>query len=482
MDVLVVIFGVTAAVWSLVLLRYLPSIGTRMMAWGIGAYFVAQVFFGYWFFHLEIGPVPPTIDRVLMGLLLLMWGIRLWQTRGTDLQLDWMDYVVFGWFTVISYNTLTHDWHFRNNMPLSRLLFFNFLPLLAFVIVKHTSWRVGDLRLINRVWLLIGLVLSLIAVAEWQSWNSLVFPRYILNSTFEEFLGRGRGPLLNPMINGCLISVGLMATFLEARTGGTPRRVGLGIIAVALLLGLYCTLTRSVWLAGTGVIAIFVLAWSSWKWRIRLAGIGITFAVLFSIFGIEAINSFKRDQNVTVEQMSESVKLRPMLAAVAWEMFKDHPINGVGFGLYHKYKAPYHFTDKYNRPLQSVLKYTQHNVFLVYLLETGFVGTLFFVGILVTTIVRSCQVWKGFAGNEQRAELGQFGLVGLAITMTYIINGLFHDVSIIPMSNCLLLFAAGLVGQLSVGEPNFSREKVWSLLTDRIEPPGQLPGDSLLPS
>ena len=482
MNFLVAIFGLTAAVWALILLRYLPSIGTRMLAWGMVAYLFAQVFLGYWFFHLDMGPVPPTIDRAILGLLLGMWGIRVWQTRGSDFRLDWMDLVVFGWFAVICCNTLTHDWKFRNNLPLSRLLFFNFLPLLTYLVMKHTSWRIADLRLVNCGWLLIGLALSLIAIAEWQSWYSLIYPRYIVSPTIEEFLGRGRGPLLNPMINGCLISIGLMATFLVARTAGVSQRIGLGIIALTMLLGLYCTLTRSVWLAGVAVITIFVLAWSSWQWRIRLACIGVVFAAMFFVYGFEAFNRFKRDQNVTAEQMSESVKLRPMLAAVAWEMFKDHPINGVGFGLYHKYKGPYHFTDKYSRPLQSVLKYTQHNVFLVYLLETGAVGTMFFAAILAAVVYRSYLLWSQFAGNEQNAELAEFGLVGIAIVSVYIINGMFHDVSIIPMSNCLLLYAAGLVGQMSTCETNLSGETMWSLLTERIEHRGQFSGESLMQS
>jgi O-antigen ligase len=482
MNVLVAIFGLTAAVWALILLRYVPSIATRMLAWGVVAYLVAQVFLGYWFFHVEAGPIAPTIDRAVLGLLLGMWAIRLWQTRGAELRLDWMDVVVFGWFAVISCNTLTHDWKFRNNLPLSRLLFFNLLPLLAYIVMKHTSWRIGDLRIINCAWLLIGLALSLIAIAEWQAWYSVIYPTYIVSPTFEEFFGRGRGPLLNPMINGSLISVGLMATFLMARTAGTTQRIGLGIVAVAMLLGLYCTLTRSVWIAGAAVLAIFVLAWSSWQWRIRLACIGVVCAAMFYVYGAEALNRFKRDQNVTVEQMSESARLRPMLVAVAWEMFKDHPVNGVGFGLYHKYKAPYHFTDKYGWPLQSVLNYTQHNVFLVYMLETGVVGTLFFVAILATVTYRSCRVWSQFARNEQHPELAQFGLVGVAIVSVYVINGMFHDVSIIPMSNCLLLYAAGLVGQLSISEANFSGEKVWNLIADRIEDPRQLSGEKLLPS
>ena len=131
-----------------------------------------------------------------------------------------------------------------------------------------------------------------------------------------------------------------------------------------------------------------------------------------------------------------------MLAWVAIKMFRDKPLAGHGFGQYTAAKRPYHFEETADLPLQEVLGYMQHNVFLSYATETGLIGLTLLIGLLVTLGFKSWQLW-----NSRRLTTPerQLGLLGLGLLATYVINGMFHDVSIIPHVGVLLFLILGAV-------------------------------------
>ena len=162
-------------------------------------------------------------------------------------------------------------------------------------------------------------------------------------------------------------------------------------------------------------------------------------ACLVLLFSDE-FNSFRRDRNVTEAEMAESAALRPLLATVAWDMFADRPLWGHGFGQYTQAKRLYHQTPT-EAPLKKVLPYMQHNVILSYLTETGLAGTLPLVGVLVLG-------WSAARRLQQRrraAEEVAVGWLGMACVAAYLVNGMFHDVSIIPMIGSLQMLLLGLV-------------------------------------
>ncbi len=455
MNPIVLIFLAASVVWALVVLRRGPTIQPVVILVGLAVYLFAQIFFGYEFFHVDVGPIPLTIDRVVLAVVTGLWLYYLWRNLGGKLQLDRCDVIVLFWFGVIGLSTLLGDYQFRNNLPLSRLLFFNFFPLLVYGIVKHTAWEPQHLRWLIRVWLVFATLLGLLAIAEWRAWHDLVYPRYIVSEKFEEFLGRGRGPLLNPVINGSLMILGLAALLTELPESRRKYWPAWVMLLLVLGGGIFATLTRSVWMAAAMVAGVYVIAWSTPRWRVALVCGALILGVFAYTIGFEVLNQFKRDRNVSVEDMSDSIRLRPLFAAVAWEMFQEKPITGFGFGLYHKYKLPYHYTDEYHLPIRKALDYTQHNVFLSYLVEVGLIGCGALMAMLGVLVVGSWSMIKTAASGTSASA--RFGYFGLAVVIVYVVNGLFHDVSLIPMANCLLLFGQGLIGRVAfstvVGSP-----------------------------
>ena len=204
---------------------------------------------------------------------------------------------------------------------------------------------------------------------------------------------------------------------------------------------MYATLTRSVWvgaLLATGVVAFVYLP----RW-VRVLGLATT--VLFggaflSGFGDELLR-IKRDKHVAASDSERSVQLRPTLAVVAYEMFKDRPVLGHGYRRYLKTSIPYHTARGYDMPLEEVRGYVQHNVLLAILVDTGLVGLSIFILWLVLV---SGIGWQLTRGREFGIESRMLGLLLLCLLVAYLCSGMFHDTSVIPMVHMVLLFIGGL--------------------------------------
>ncbi|MEZ6093500.1 MAG: hypothetical protein R3C03_04565 [Pirellulaceae bacterium] len=183
----------TIAIWS----RWGPPISfsapkrQELFVGSLFATIFTQIWLGHDFWHWDVGPIPITLDRVFLGVAALLWCCDVWATRGQWIRFDGMDLAVVFWLLVITFSTLTNDYTFRDNMPLSRLLFFNFLPVVFYVFLKHSSLSAQVSSRMNLFWLVLSTSLAMLAIAEWRGWHDLIYPRYIVESDFVEFLGRG---------------------------------------------------------------------------------------------------------------------------------------------------------------------------------------------------------------------------------------------------------------------------------------------------
>ncbi len=454
MELLAIIFSAAGALWLAVLLRHSVPRPEWVVPAGVVGLLVAECVFGAAFFKLETSPVPVTVDRILVGGLvgwtMLGWWHQLRRTGAgaglSGLVFTRLDVAIVFWIVVLTTSTLMSDFGFRERLPLTRLLFFNIIPVAGFVVVRSVEWRDAGWSTVQ--WGLMGLALflTLSGICEWRGWHELVVPRHTVDPTVTEFLGRARGPLQNPVINGMLINAGLAAAMLA--TGRVQRawRVLPLLLVPLFLVGSYATLTRSVWVVSAVTFGFLVLAPLDWRGRAAVCAAGMVMLLgVAGLFG-DQLNRFKRDRDVSASEMAQSVELRPLLATVAWEMFRHQPLGGVGFGQYAKHKLPYHYAGQYDAPLTMALPYMQHNVVLSYATETGLIG----LGALLAIVAIGCwQAWRMCCLANGPWMLQHHGLFVLCLGVNYLVNGMFHDVSIIAMCHMLMLLFLGMTSSLA---------------------------------
>jgi len=435
MIAIIIIGGIVALIWGALALRH-----GGLLA-GCLAVILAGSCFGHAFFHVSAGPLPITIDRLLLAGLLAVFVVGCRTSLVEPKPVAAADWVLGLLMLALTLSTLTHDWRGDGAQPAATLLFFFGLPVVLYWLARQSQLDQRHLRLLFGFFALFGVYLAGTAIAEKLQLWSLVYPRYIASPAHAEFFGRARGPFLNPVGCGLYLTCGLVSTLFAWPRYGQFGRAAVLSAAALIVLGIYCTLTRSVWLGmGLGVVLILALGVPK-NWRLPLfVSLAIGATGLAAIKG-SSLASFKRDKDVSVHDMSESAKLRPILATVAWRMFQDRPLWGHGFGQYKHEDMNYWRDTTSNLPLEKAKPYVQHNVFLALLTETGLIGLTLYLTLLG---LWTRDAWRLWSCSSRGLVERQVGLLALVVLASHATNGMFHDVSIIPMSNMLLFLIAGV--------------------------------------
>jgi hypothetical protein len=435
MEILILVAVLAASAWGFVYLRWTGL-------WGIMlATMIVGTIFGHPFFNA--GPV--TLDRLMLGGCL---AIYIAYRKLNKLQLKrWLaaDSLFVAFIAMMLLTTFRGDWKADSGAPVTRLLFFYLLPVIAYWIGRQTELTPQRIRIFYAVFGVLGLYLSVTAFFEKFDLHGLVFPRYIVNPKFAEFFGRGRGPLLNPSGNGVLLIFGLACGLMAM---AYYRKWGRTLVASTVpvhLLGIYCTMTRCVWMGGAAVLGGLMYVCLPKNYRIPFL-IAATMSVGLVIAAkSESLKSFKRDKNVSEKYMRQSAELRPLLAMFAWKIFEEHPVFGCGTAQYRKQALEYLNERDVDMQLVMAKGYVQHNIFLAILTENGLISLVPYVGLLALWSYWALRLWLR---RNLAIEHRQFGLVFLSFMMGYITIGMFQDVLIMPMITMYLFLLGGCLRNL----------------------------------
>ena len=104
-----------------VVLRFKLSAGGKLNWLPLGCVGVVLVgsVLGRDFFHVSLGPLPLTLDRLLLGVLWLTFGWQAFFNRQQFSRANYVDLVILIWLAMISFSTFTHDFTIMENGPLS---------------------------------------------------------------------------------------------------------------------------------------------------------------------------------------------------------------------------------------------------------------------------------------------------------------------------------------------------------------------------
>lgn len=467
MEILIPIAIASLIVWSLVVFRLWNRLAMHFLPVCSLMVVISAIVVGYDFFHLSFGSLPVTIDRLLLGVLAVGTGYQIMTGRLSIRRLNAADWIILMTLAVLATSVLLHDWSYKENLPVARMLFFYLLPAALYFAVREVDISLRELKWIAICLAGLAVYLAATAFAETRELTSLIFPRYI--TLPGEFYGRGRGPLLNPVINGMLMVTGCCCLWMGWTTGTGKRKALIVGLTAVIALGVFCTYTRSVWIGFLAAAGLCVYYPASRRTKITLwVASFLMLLITFPVIG-EKLFSFKRDKAVTQTEMELSAKLRPMFLEVAWKMFQDRPIFGCGFAQYGREKMPYLTAADASQPLMMTREYMQHNVFLAYLAETGLVGLSFLLMMLMAMATYSWRLWRS---RNQEPLIRYFGLIMIALLLNYSINGMFHDVSIIPVANLILLFLFAVVNNLTAAQYSSRRD---GRFASSVTTPGLLP-------
>lgn len=432
MPVLLIIAILVGLVWGLVLLRKTGLIGGCLVVMLVGSCF------GYAYYHADVGGFSVTADRILLTLLLIAYLLLRWLGHTEQRRFDGQDITLLLLMCTLLFSTFSHRW--QPGM-VAALVVFNLMAMALYWVARGAAFSEKTVMGMFAAIAGFGLYLAVTAMLEQQQLLSFVYPRYIANSTFTEFLGRGRGPLLNPATNGLFLGAGWCCLLMFWPRANRTGKILLVVLSLIFAGGIFCTLTRCVWAAALLGLMIVVLPNLSRRWAVWFATAFVLVGGIVVAAKWHDLQAFKRDKNVTVEEMSRSAGLRPIFALIAWHMFLDRPILGCGYGQY-PVESKYYLSDRSTKlQLEKARIYVQHNVVLSLLTETGLLGS----GLFVLLLLLWCQSgWGLWRDRSAPLLIRQQGLVMVSVLAVYLVIGMFQDLTIAWMANQLLFFLAGV--------------------------------------
>ncbi len=170
-------------------------------------------------------------------------------------------------------------------------------------------------------------------------------------------------------------------TYLRSKTQDALLRLLLLASIVVTYIGVFFTVSR------TGIILLFIaqllilIFQRQGKQRIQMLvifGIAFTVMLILSDAILEIISSILP----SITHGTDTIGLRYQLWRAGWKMWLDHPVSGVGIGMF------FHNSYQYMSQIPGVSPraLVAHNMYVQILAETGIVGFILFMSILVRSM------------------------------------------------------------------------------------------------
>lgn len=396
---------------------------------------------GYDVWHADAGPIPLTLDRLALAVVvgLALW--RLWvgeAPRPVPIGLDWSIALLCGWLTVSCLLNKPGDEVHLPTPPLFRLVVSFWAPAALYAVLRTSVIDDAAARKLMTLLACLGVYLGVTALLETAGVWSLVFPRYIANPELGLHFGRARGPALNSVSLGVHLVVCCAAAWLLIPRSSRPMQAfwfgACGLMAIGVLL----TYTRSTWLGLMGAVLVVTCLQLPKIWRLPTFATASILGLLLLVVGKDAIVELKREDSGAVS--AHSVQQREAFAYVSAQMFRDRPLWGVGFGRFYDKKMPYLTDRRQSFELESIRPLHHHNTLLGLLVETGMLGLVAFLAVLAG------MAWVGWRLAHDptvSADCNRLGLLCIGAVVNYAPSALFHDLSLIHSEQWLLFTVAG---------------------------------------
>jgi len=198
------------------------------------------------------------------------------------------------------------------------------VPLTLFHVAGSIFRTSRDLRKIELFCLFVLLYLSAVSIFFLFGFESLIFPRYILDAGIGIHVDRARGPFLQAVANGVSLNILGLVALNSYRRGSLAGPVAMLLCAV-VPLALLATKTRAVWISGAFSIGALLVFCQDRKLRrfalmvCVLAGVGI------AGFFVQGANWREFAERL---QDQSPVDFRSEMYAAGWQMFAERPIVG----------------------------------------------------------------------------------------------------------------------------------------------------------
>jgi len=436
MTAIYLIAALVALTWGIVfILRGSLTLGCL-------AFLVVGACFGHRFLSFDLGPIPLTLDRLVLVLLIAAYIVKRWLGHTARKPVTRTDLPLLIFVVLLILSGCYGGWGGVQGQPFAtvfRLIAGYLIPFTLYWIARQTPLNRSKCSLIHGTLAGLGVYLAVTGLLEITGQWWAVFPRYIADPEVGTHFGRARGPMVQSVSFGLHLAVCLLAAWVWRWRFGRLGTLAIVALVPLMLAGIFFSYTRSVWM-GTGLGVLIVLGVTlRGQWRPLVLGGMISAALLLVTTRMDNLISFEREYEATYT--GQSVSLRGSFAYISWKMFQDRPLLGVGFGQFPTAKLDYLSDRSTALNLEATRGRVHHSGFLSTLTETGLIGLALFLTILIGWARTSWLLCRDATlPNWVRAQ----GVLLLGVLGIYVCQAAFHEMSYTPIDNALVFFLAGI--------------------------------------
>jgi O-antigen ligase len=404
---------------------------------------------------LDLGIANMSPERLLFILVIMVFFVNICLKKIRVLPISHIEKTIVVFCIIVLISLSMHDHFERDSLGVvaTRFLF----PMLAFFLAKNLFRSQYEVALL--MWLLFGLgaYLGLTAFFEFFRVEAFIFPRHIANPNIGIHADRARGPFLQAATNGTAIGMLFFTTiYLYTRVRSSPLRVLIISVAGMMLLGVFFSLTRGAWLGTTIGLLLVAVVYRPLR---RL----LVLAVVIGAVSLPVLLPVLKDlqpQGVVGERTADidNVYYRINTWLTGLEMFREHPIFGVGFRRYSELNERYQ-SDAVVSESGLILSGgdAAHNTYIEVAAELGLVGLIPYSAILVWSFTISIALYRSLPAAANGAR--NFIVVFWGVASTYLISSFFYTQNSLFLTS-LFLTLAGIIDRWSALLAMKSRARV----------------------
>jgi len=403
----------------------------------------------------EYGYGKSIFALVGVSVLLILWGIYAWVRGKWEIRLPWITFSVLG-LVFVSLLSLTHAVNGRVVIQSLILVIFFFL---FYLLVANLVRQKRDVTLILYSLLLSAFFASLYGLLQYLGVMRGTSGGYGLGEVIStvgnrNYLGGFLAYLLFPSV---ILIVRLHSRILRA----------LAILLLSFNFGMVMLLQQTGTRLGLSVAAVTLLiGWAIFRpiqpirnnraWLIALVFVAVfTFLVEAPSGPLNSVVGLSGDGTSWIGNLwsQNSGKIRAWDWWIGWEMFKDHPLVGVGLGNYKlnfiPYKAQFLSTPRGEAYDFYITRAAQaHNEYVQTTAELGSLGIL---ALLAVFLLIPFSFWMRLRRNQDESD--RFDLLLLACgVVTFLAHAMVSFPAHLPASSLVLVLTLGLASAPAYGK------------------------------
>jgi putative inorganic carbon (hco3(-)) transporter len=422
------------------------------------AFFLFSQLFNYQ--ALGLSTFTPDKFIFLLIALLFAYGALTHQLRPVAQSKIEVCMFLFATLCAISYAITNPDAGLPHYKWLTSLFNLILYPFGVYLLAKRTSYSFAKTKWLLWAIVCIGVYLGFTAWFEHYKLVAFIFPKYIMDRHVGIQFGRARGPMVgsNPM-GEWLILVYLAICLVMPYTQKAWRFLLYALISV-VIVGIYFTFTRGVWLSFAAVVIMTAARGGRFRTPSRIV-IGMVILGFLSGAGSKFSASgdtlFSRRQNTIDYRISNDI--------TTYRMGMANPLTGCGYGSFFKNWRKYFTGDA--KQLTGDLTDGNHNVYLGLFADLGFPGVALYLTMLGFLLKEVLRVRKSLGRSMQFER--HLALTAACMLIVLLMEGMEGDLRFNPTLNTMTFLFAGITASITRGVAARLRGKVAGVGNGRLQ-------------